>query len=328
MKSIQIDKFDLELSKPFLCVEKKLLMGHHHHHHSHPDLKGKRLILSIILNIGITVGQIYGGIVSGSLSLLSDALHNFSDVMALFISYFGNEISKKKFSKTQTFGFKRAEIIAAFINTATLIFISIFLIKESIIRFINIEEVNSIWVIGLSLLSVFFNGISVFLLKEDSKDNMNIKSAYLHLFTDMLGSVAIFMGGLAMYYFKIYWLDPLLTILIGFYLMYAGIQLLLKTIRVLMQFSPVDIDLEKIQDEIQKVKRVQNIHHVHIWELNDKEIYMEAHIDIKENLTLSEVDKLLTSIREILKSKFGISHTTLQPEFGIKDNKNLISDHS
>ena len=131
-----------------------------------------------------------------------------------------------------------------------------------------------------------------------------------------------------MYYFKIYWLDPLLTILIGFYLMYSGIQLLLKTIRVLMQFSPVDIDIDKIQIEIQTFKSVQNIHHVHIWELNDNEIYFEAHIDIKENLTLSEIDSLLTSIREMLKSKFGISHTTLQPEFGIKDNKELVSDHS
>tara|TARA_Y100001954_G_scaffold239465_1_gene314352 strand:- start:2978 stop:3886 length:909 start_codon:yes stop_codon:yes gene_type:complete len=302
-------------------------MGHHDNH-NHPDLKGKRLVFSIILNIGITAGQIYGGIVSGSLSLLSDALHNFSDVMALFISYIGNEISKKKFSKTKTFGFKRAEILAAFINTATLIFISIFLIKESVIRFMNLEVIKPGWVIGLSLLSVFFNGLSVLLLKEDSKDNMNMKSAYLHLFTDMLSSFSIFVGGLAMYYFKIYWLDPLLTILIGLYLMYTGIRLLLKTIRVLMQFSPVDIDIDKIQIEIQKFKNVQNIHHVHIWELNDKEVYMEAHIDIKENLKLSEIDSLLNSIREMLKLKFGISHTTLQPEFGIKDSKKLINDHS
>ena len=302
-------------------------MGHNHKH-NRSDRKGKRLVFSIILNIGITAGQIYGGVVSGSLSLLSDALHNFSDVLALLISYIGNEISKKKFSKTKTFGFKRAEILAAFFNTATLIFISIFLIKESIIRFTSLQEIKPGWVIGLSLLSVFFNGLSVFLLKEDSKDNMNMKSAYLHLFTDMLSSLAVFLGGLAMYYFKIYWLDPLLTILIGFYLMYSGIQLLLKTIRVLMQFSPAEIDIDKIQIEIQTFKSVQNIHHVHIWELNDNEIYFEAHIDIKENLTLSEIDSLLTSIRERLKLKFGISHTTLQPEFGIKDSKELVSDHS
>lgn len=303
-------------------------MGHHCQDNHHSNLKGKRLVFSIILNIGIVIGQIYGGLISGSLSLLSDALHNFSDVLALIISYIGNEISKKKFSKTQTFGFKRAEIVAAFINTATLMFISIFLIKESIIRFIKIEEVNSSWVIGLSLLSVILNGISVLLLKKDSKENMNIKSAYLHLFTDMLTSLAILIGGLVMFYFKVYWLDPLLTILIGLYLMYSSIQLFLRTIKVLMQFSPADIDIEKIQGEIQKVKSVQNIHHVHIWELNDNDIYLEAHIDIEEDLPLSEVDKLLTSIREILKSKFGISHTTLQPEFGIKDNKSLISDHS
>ena len=203
-------------------------MGHHHHHH-HSDLKGKRLMVSIGLNIGITLGQVYGGIVSGSLSLLSDALHNFSDVLALIISYIGNEISKRTFSKAQTFGYKRAEILAAFINTATLLLISILLIKESITRFFHLEEINSIWVIGLSLLSVLFNGLSVFLLKKDSQNNLNIKAAYLHLFTDMISSFAIFVGGLAMYFFKIFWLDPLLTILIGFYLMYSGVQLLLKT---------------------------------------------------------------------------------------------------
>ena len=236
--------------------------------------------------------------------------------------------SKKKFSKTQTFGFKRAEILAAFINTATLIFISVLLIKESIVRFLNVEEIDPTWVIGLSLLSVILNGMSVLLLQKDSKDNLNMRSAYLHLFTDMLSSLAIFAGGLAMYYFKIYWLDPLLTILIGFYLMYSGIQLLLRTTRVLMQFSPTDIDIEKVQIEIQKVKSIKNIHHVHVWELDENEVYMEAHIDIKENLTLSEVDRLLISIREILKSKFGITHSTLQPEFAIEDSKNLISDHS
>ena len=297
------------------------------HNHSHSNLKGKKLILSIILNIGITLAQIYGSIVSGSLSLLSDALHNFSDVLALIITFIGNKLTQSKFSKTKTFGLKRAEILAALINTTTLIAISFILIKESIFRFQNIQNIDSTWVIYLSILSILFNGLSVLLLHKDSHDNLNIKSAYLHLLTDMFSSFAILLGGLGMYYFQIFWLDPLLTIIIGIYLMISGVQLFFETIRVLMQFSPSNIDIEKIQNEIKKIEYIENIHHVHLWKLNEKDIYFEAHIDINKDILLSEVDNILKTVRDTLNKKFKISHTTLQPEFAIDDSKSLISDH-
>ena len=297
------------------------------HNHSHSNLKGKKLILSIILNIGITLAQIYGSIVSGSLSLLSDALHNFSDVLALVITFIGNKLTQSKFSKTKTFGLKRAEILAALINTTTLIAISFMLIKESIFRFQNIQNIDSTWVISLSILSILFNGLSVLLLHKDSHDNLNIKSAYLHLLTDMFSSFAILLGGLGMYYFQIFWLDPLLTIIIGIYLMISGVQLFFETIRVLMQFSPSNIDIEKIQNEIKKIEYIENIHHVHLWKLNENDIYFEAHIDINKDILLSEVDNILKTVRDTLNKKFKISHTTLQPEFAIDDSKSLISDH-
>ena len=297
------------------------------HNHSHSNLKGKKLILSIILNIGITLSQIYGSIVSGSLSLLSDALHNFSDVLALIITYIGNKLTQSKFSKTKTFGLKRAEILAALINTTMLIAISFILIKESIFRFQNIQSIDSTWVISLSILSILFNGISVLLLHKDSHDNLNIKSAYLHLLTDMFSSFAILLGGLGMYYFQIFWLDPLLTIIIGIYLMISGVQLFFETIRVLMQFSPSDIDIEKVQNEIKKIEYIENIHHVHLWKLNENDIYFEAHVDINKDILLSEVDNILKMVRDTLNKKFKISHTTLQPEFAIDDSKSLISDH-
>ena len=297
------------------------------HDHSHSNLKGIKLILSIILNIGITVAQIYGSIMSGSLSLLSDALHNFSDVLALVVTFIGNKLTQSKFSKTKTFGLKRAEILAALINTTTLIAISFILIKESIFRFQNIQSINSEWVIGLSLLSILFNGISVLLLHKDSHDNLNIKSAYLHLLTDMFSSVAILLGGLGMYYFQIFWLDPLLTIIIGIYLMISGVQLFFETIRVLMQFTPNNIDIEKVQNEVKKIECIENIHHVHLWKLNENDIYFEAHIDFNKDILLSEVDNILKMVRDTLNKKFKISHTTLQPEFAINDSKSLISDH-
>ena len=173
-------------------------MSHSHAHsntHSHPDLKGRKLLLSIFLNVGITVAQVIGGLISGSLSLLSDALHNFSDVLSLVVSYIADRFSKKDASVTKTFGYKRAEIIAAFVNSATLIVVAIYLIYEAILRFMDPHTIESGLVIGLAILGIVFNGFSVLLLFKESKSNMNMRSAYLHLFTDMAASVAVLIGG-------------------------------------------------------------------------------------------------------------------------------------
>ena len=198
----------------------------HNHSHSHKDLKGRNLIITIFLNILITVAQAIGGIISGSLSLLSDALHNFSDVISLIISYVATLLSKKKASVSKTFGYKRAEIIAAFVNSSTLIIVAIILIKEAVERFVNPVEIESNLVIWLSLLGILANGFSVLLIKKDAKVNMNMKSAYLHLFTDMMASVAVLIGGILMKFYEFYWVDPTLTILIALYLIYMGYDLL------------------------------------------------------------------------------------------------------
>ena len=172
--------------------------GHHHHHH---DTKGRNLLVSIVLNILITISQVIGGVISGSLALISDALHNFSDVMSLVISYIANKYAKKKASFDKTFGYKRAEIIAAFVNASSLMLVAAYLIYEAIHRFFDPEEIESGLVIWLALLGVVANGFSVLLLRESSKENMNMRSAYLHLITDMSASVAVLIGGLLMKYF-------------------------------------------------------------------------------------------------------------------------------
>jgi cobalt-zinc-cadmium efflux system protein len=183
-------------------------MGHnhsHHHHQHHNDVKGRNLLISILLNLVITVAQVIGGILSGSLSLLSDALHNFSDVLSLIISYVANRYAKKKASFNRTFGYKRAEIIAAFVNAATLLVVAVYLIYEAVLRFFNPQEIESGLVIWLALLGIIVNGLSVLLLRKSSKENMNMRSAYLHLFTDMSASVAVLAGGLLMKYFGWFW---------------------------------------------------------------------------------------------------------------------------
>ncbi len=300
-------------------------MAHNHDHsHAHTDLKGKNLIISILLNILITISQVIGGLISGSLALLSDALHNFSDVLSLIISYGATVLSKKKASSNKTFGYKRAEIIAAFVNAATLIIVAVILIIEAIERFMAPREIESNLVIWLSLLGIAANGFSVLLLKKDAERNMNMKSAYLHLFTDMMASVAVLIGGLLMKFYQMYWVDPVLTLVIALYLIYMGYDLLKESTKVLMLFTPNTIHVKKIVETISNIDLIKNVHHVHIWQLNEDEVHLEAHIDFLEDIKISEFDIILDRIEEEMHHKFGINHVNIQPEFGKCDVKQII----
>ncbi|PJC59864.1 MAG: cation transporter, partial [Flavobacteriales bacterium CG_4_9_14_0_2_um_filter_35_242] len=206
-----------------------------HHHHPQNKINGKRLLFSILLNIVITVAQIIGGLISGSLALISDALHNFSDVISLIISYLANYLNnKKKQTLSQTFGYKRAEIIAAFVNAASLIGIAIFLAFQAFKNLLNVHEVKSDIVIGLALVGILANGLSVLLIKNDAEHNLNMKSAYVHLLTDMLTSVAVFIGGLLMKYYQIFWIDSALTLLIVIYLIQMSWRILMQSLKILM----------------------------------------------------------------------------------------------
>lgn len=296
----------------------------HNHSHTHTDLRGRNLIISIFLNIVITVAQVIGGLFSGSLSLLSDALHNFSDVISLIVSYVANKLSKQQASLKKTFGYKRAEILAAFINASTLIIVAILLIKEAIERFHNPQEIESSLVIWLSLVAILGNGLSVLLLKKDSKSNMNMKSAYLHLLTDMMASVAVLIGGLLMKFYKLFWVDSVLTFAIALYLIVMGYDLLKNSFKVLMLFTPDTIRIQDIVKSVQRIDAIKNVHHVHIWQLNEAEIHLEAHIDFNENISLTEFDTVLHEIEDLVFHDFGINHVNIQPEYGKCDAKDII----
>ena len=304
-------------------------MGHQHHHghshtHAHPDLKGRNLLISILLNIGITLAQVIGGLLSGSLALLSDALHNFSDVLSLVISYGARRLGEKQASSLKTFGYKREEILAAFINAATLVVVAIILMKEAVERLMDPQEIESNLVIWLALIAIAGNGFSVLLLKKDSDHNMNMKSAYLHLLTDMMASVAVLIGGILMKYFQVYWVDAVLTMIIGIYLIYMGYDLLKESTKVLMLFTPKTVVIQDIVESICTIDQVKNVHHVHIWQLNEEEVHMEAHIDFKNDIRLSEFDEILEKIEEHVYHKHGINHVNIQPEFDKCDSKSVI----
>ena len=288
------------------------------HHHS-----TKNVGITILLNLIITLAELAGGIVAGSIALLSDAMHNFSDVLSLIISYFAKKLWGKRHTYQRTFGYQRAEIFAGFINSTTLIVISVILMIGAIRRFFNPVPVEGNLVIGLAALSILLNGVSVLLIKEDAKDSMNMHSSFLHLFTDMLTSIAILIGGFVIKYLAWYWLDPVLTLAIAFYLLYASWDIFASAVRIFMAFTPKSINVKQIAEKISSLEKVRNIHHMHVWQLDDHNILLEAHVEMKEDIPLSFFDMQVTRIEELLK-KEGITHVNIQPELSRKHKKTLV----
>ena len=299
-------------------------MGDNHVHIHKHEVKGTNLILSILLNLLITIAQVIGGIISGSLALISDALHNFSDVLSLVFSLVANKLSRRKASLNNTFGYKRAELIAAFINAITLIIVAFFLIYEASSRLFHPAPIKSGLVIWLALLGIVVNGGSVLLLKKDSEHNLNMKSAYLHLLTDMMASVAVLVGGLLMKFYGWFWVDSVMTLLIASYLIYVSYDLIKSATKMLMLFTPDYINIKELVREVHKIKGVNKLHHIHIWHLNDEELHLEAHLDCSEDIKMSEFNILLEKIETVLYKEFKINHINIQPEFKKEDPKDFI----
>lgn len=303
-------------------------MSHNHSHgHSHTHVSGetreKNLFITIALNFLITIVQIAGGIISGSLALLSDALHNLSDGIALVIAYIAMRLSKRPKSFKYTFGMKRAEVLAAIFNASTLIIISFFLIKEAIERFSNPEPIKGTLMLLVASVGLAANFAGIMLLKAGSKDNINIRSAYFHLLSDTVSSVAVIIGAVFIIFFQIYWIDPVLTILISLYILNETFKIVKEAVDMVMMSSPADIDISEIKKLLEALPLVQNIHHVHIWRLNEKETHFEAHIEV-DDMTVAESTEMQKEIEHLLHDKFEINHTTLQFECNKCDNKSMI----
>lgn len=295
------------------------------HKHNHVDvnkISATRLFWVIVLNFGITLAEIIGGIVSGSLSLISDALHNFSDAIAIIISYIAVKLSGKKVSPEHTFGLKRSEILAAFINSSVLVGVSCYLFYEAVIKFIQTEEIHGSTMLVVAILGLLGNVLSIFFLGGHSEENMNIKSAYLHMLSDAVSSVAVILGALGIIFFKIYWIDPVLTVIIALYVLRESFKILKRSTHILMQGAPLDISVETIKEELETIEDVDNVHHIHLWALDEKNIFLEAHIELPE-MNLSETCPIKTKIDEKLKM-FRITHCTIQFETSVCNEKNIL----
>jgi len=285
---------------------------HHDHAHTHDDISGTKVFWVALFNLIITLTEFVGGIMSGSLALVSDAAHNLSDTASIILSYAGIRISAKEKTEKKSFGYKRAEIIIAFINSSTLIAICIYLLFEAYHRFMNPEEINGNLMITIAVIGLIANLLSVFLLEKDSHGSMNIKAAYLHMLGDTLSSVGVVVGGIAIKFWAMTWLDPVITVLVSIYIIYESWKIVKRTVDILMQ-SSADLDYEAIKKDIEAIESVNNIHHVHTWYSNERTIYFEAHVSLCD-IMISQTKPILEKIEHILKEKYGVSHITIQFE--------------
>lgn len=301
-------------------------MSHSHNHGKNINTITGRLITTMLLNILIAVVQIIGGIISGSLALISDALHNMSDAVSILISYIALRLKHHDNSERHTFGLKRAEILAAVINSAILIAIYIFLFYEAFLRFFTPNKIEAETMTFVALIGFIANLAGTILLKRDSKNSINIRSSYIHLLGDSVSSVAVILAGIAISVWNVYWIDPLLTIVIGLYIIKESYNILLEAVHVLMEGAPSEISLDEIKLEVEKFPEVKDIHHVHIWTVGDGDVHLEAHVNISD-IKISESDKLRFKIEKLIESKFNIHHITLQFECNQCLEEGLLGKH-
>lgn len=304
-----------------------IMKGHHSHRQPerHEGRPGSRnLLISIGLNGVITLMQVVGGLVSGSLALISDALHNFSDTVAILLSYLAIRMSKKPSNLKKTFGYKRVEILTALFNGVVLVGISLYLFFEAWERFHNPRPVRGGLMLWVAVTGLLANLVAVLLLRKDSRSSLNVKTAYLHLLGDTLSSVGVIGGALLILFFNITWVDPLLTVLIGLFILRETWKVIRDTVNILMEASPQDLDLEKIRNHLEEHPLVDNVHHVHAWQLSDQQVHFECHADLKENLSLSRADEVRLELEELLTQQYRIHHVTIQVEFGACGRKDMI----
>ena len=285
--------------------------GHHHHHHNLEIIGDRRLGFAIIINILLTVAQVIGGVVSGSLSLIADALHNFSDASSLLIAYAARKIGRQPADQLRTFGYQRAEVIAALINLVVLVIVGLYLIYEAIWRFFDPQIITGWAVVIVASIALVIDLATAILTYSMSKDSVNIRAAFIHNVSDALSSVGVIIVGALILLFQWYWTDTLITLLIAGYVLYQATLLLPKTIHILMEGAPENININDVVRLMEAVEGVSNVHHVHLWQLDEHRNALEAHVVIHD---FSETETIKQLLKSEIEKKFSISHSTLEFE--------------
>lgn len=271
----------------------------------------KRVLIVLFLTAGYMIAEAVGGFMSNSLALLADAGHMLADVAALTISLLAFYISSRPPTHKATFGYYRAEVIAALFNGVVLLLVAFFIIKEALARFFVPAKVESNLMMTVAVGGLLINLIGLSLLHRDKASNLNIRGAWLHVFSDTMGSVGVVFSGLLIYMFGWQLADPIASILIALLVSYSAIHLILETLHVLMEHTPAHIDPRAVSEEILSIPDTIKVHDLHIWSITSGKEALSVHVMARKN---TDYDRLLSEIQKMLEMKFGIDHATIQIE--------------
>ena len=289
-------------------------MPHDHGHaHMDPESGDKRVAIAIWANGILTVAQIAGGIFAGSLALIADALHNFSDMASLVIAFAARKIARRPADSRMTFGYGRIEIVAALINYTTLIIVGVYLIYEGGMRMIDPPEVKGWWVVILGAVALIIDTLTAALTYSMQKGSVNIRALFLHNLSDALASVAVIVGGTLIILYDIRWVDPAITILIALYILYLAFTEIGGPIRTLMLGSPPDLDCDEVVDTMRGVAGVADVHHVHLWQMEEHEVALDCHVVLTE-AKWRDIEAVKAEMKDKLRDRFDISHSSLEFE--------------
>ena len=284
--------------------------SHHHEHHHNHKVNAKTVIYltwSFAINILLSVVELIAGIVGGSVALIGDALHNTSDALSILIAVLAYKIGLKKSNKHFTFGFKRAEIIGAFVNLILLFISALYLFVEGINRIISPQNINGELIIYISIIALIVDGITAKLSHHESHHNTNMKMLFLHNLADALGSVGVIISGLCVVYFDWHFVDGIIALMIAGYMVFHSIVAFPKITKILMNATPDNIDIDEIKKRLLKIKNVSDVHHIHVWNIDEEHISLDCHI-VSEDITVLE------KARNILAKNFNVHHSNIQLE--------------
>lgn len=273
----------------------------------------RKLTIALAIASAITLLEFFGGLLSNSIALLSDAGHMLADVMAVSLSLFAIKLATRQHTHKLTYGYHRAEVLAALTNGIILAIISAFLFREAYMRLLNPPSIDIPVLLGVAFIGLAANISMALVLKEVRKTSIGARSAFLHVFYDTISSVGVITGGIIASLTQIFAVDPVIAFMIAGLIIRGAASLLRESIHILLEGAPVGINLQRIIAEIKNVDGVQDIHDLHIWAISSGLNALSGHVIVKDQM-ISESSKIIDEIRDILKTKFNISHTTIQTE--------------
>jgi cobalt-zinc-cadmium efflux system protein len=290
--------------------------GRDHHHTA-----GKNLIFVIFFNAVITVAEYVGGVISGSLALISDAGHNLSDVFSLILGYMGEKVSEKEPDNKFSFGLKRFEVVVALVNALLLLGIGLYIVYEAAVRYLHPVPIN-IWVmIPVAAIGLAGNLFSMLILMKQRHSNLNMKAAFLHLLYDTISSVAVIGAGIVLYVTGLLLVDLAISLIIVLMIAASSLSIIRDAMRIFLQGTPQHIDTDEVYREISRITNVGSVHGLHIWSINSTEVFLSCHICVSGPDEETDTDAIIKNVNFMLEQKYGIRHTTLQVE-----NTKICSD--